>query len=701
MKTSFYFLLSFFLFVNYAYSQDTTWFKDVTAASKLNSVKSGQISSVDLNGDDYPDLILTNLAYDRTMKTRIYYNFDNPDSSNPKARIFVDVTDSISVYVNRDPAVKGRVADVWATADFNNDGYNDIITGIFFYDVKTFKDVGDRAEILLNDGTGRYNLVQNSGLNDLNTFVGGLYDGYNKYPCTGYCFLDYDLDGNIDIYVTVFSVDHGANLWVPGFLLKGNGDGTFKDVSESAGLYNVQEPCYGASITDWNNDGFQDIVTSPYCRTDGTLWKNNGNGTFDNFTEGSGYTATNGMHGNIDGGGSAPNYLWFPREVCQWEALPCDFDNDGDMDIAQMLVHGGLDPQEAHSPLTLNSGIDSSYKLHWDLNKFDRPLITGTIIKKDTLKKDTSWSNQYGNFSLKKGSIIFLSNYGHLGDQAGSWFDMDGDMLQDFVLSTTGYDATNDRCYIEHQNKDHSFTEIANKLKLRTILKETHSNRPLDFDLDGDDDWLIEYAPRTANANSGRVWLFENRIAELNNHTSIKLIAPKGCNKNCIGARIYVTSGGTTQMRDIQSGVGRWGMTSPFILNFGLEKNTIIDSIVVRWPKKGLPKTTIKNPAINKMLLITESGLSNVDNKIDKTRNLSFFPNPAVNSITAELPFSFLNNSSLLVFNSFGKKVCELEVKNSNQRIRLPIENFISGKYFVKISDSEGKSLESSFIIEK
>lgn len=405
------------------------------------------------------------------------------------------------------------------------------------------------------------------------------------------------------------------------------------------------------------------------------------------------------MHGNIDVGGSAPNYLWFPREVCQWEALPCDFDNDGDMDIAQMLVHGGLDPQEARSPVTINSGASGNYKLNWDINKFDRPLISNTVLRKDTLKKDTSWSNQYGAFSLPKGSIVYMSTNGHLGDQAGSWFDMDGDMLQDFLLSTTGYDATNDRCYIEHQQPDHSFKEIAQKLGLRSTLKEAHSNRPLDYDMDGDDDWMVEYAPRTANTNSGRVWLFENKIAEKNNHTTIKLIAPSGCNKNCIGARVWVTSGGVTQMRDIQSGVGRWGMTSPFILNFGLAQNNKIDSIVVRWPKKGLPKTTVRNPLVNEMLLITESGIADVNSMVDKTETLSFFPNPSPNIMAAIIPYNYRNDAVLQAFNSIGSIVFEIKLNDNSERVRLPIDEIASGKYFVRVLKN-GKYVESSFVKE-
>jgi hypothetical protein len=52
------------------------------------------------------------------------------------------------------------------------------------------------------------------------------------FPATSFCFLDYDLDGNLDIYVGTFSANHQSNIWLPGYLLKGNGDGTFRNVTE-------------------------------------------------------------------------------------------------------------------------------------------------------------------------------------------------------------------------------------------------------------------------------------------------------------------------------------------------------------------------------------------------------------------------------------------------------------------------------------
>lgn len=129
----FYFAVFTILCVSaiHSFAQDKTWFKDITEKVGLRSARSGQISSCDINGDDYPDLLLQVLAYDRSMKTRLYLNRQDPQSSNPSDRIFIDFTDSSGIYANRDKSVTGRVADIWGIADINNDGYPDIVSGLF------------------------------------------------------------------------------------------------------------------------------------------------------------------------------------------------------------------------------------------------------------------------------------------------------------------------------------------------------------------------------------------------------------------------------------------------------------------------------------------------------------------------------------------------------------------------------------------
>jgi enediyne biosynthesis protein E4 len=101
----------------------------------------------------------------------------------------------------------------------------------------------------------------------------------------GVAFVDYDNDGWMDI----FMVNSGAaDFYEPhtplkNALYKNNRDGTFTDVTDKAGVAGGREFGMGCAIADYDNDGFPDILVTAYGRC--TLYRNNGNGTFTDVTE--------------------------------------------------------------------------------------------------------------------------------------------------------------------------------------------------------------------------------------------------------------------------------------------------------------------------------------------------------------------------------------------------------------------------------
>lgn len=101
----------------------------------------------------------------------------------------------------------------------------------------------------------------------------------------GVAFFDYDNDGWMDI----FMVNSGsADFYQPkaplkNALYKNNRDGTFTDVTDKAGVAGGKEFGMGCAIADYDNDGHQDILVTAYGRC--TLYHNNGNGTFTDVTE--------------------------------------------------------------------------------------------------------------------------------------------------------------------------------------------------------------------------------------------------------------------------------------------------------------------------------------------------------------------------------------------------------------------------------
>src|SRR2546422_2809551 len=118
---------------------------------------------------------------------------------------------------------------------------------------------------------------------------------------TGLGWIDYDQDGLLDLYLVQSAA---TDIYKPprplhSALYRNNGDGTFTDVTEKAGV--GAEGLYGQVVAggDFDNDGFPDLYVTGYGRA--ILYHNNGNGTFTDATEKAGAADTGG--GGASAGG--------------------------------------------------------------------------------------------------------------------------------------------------------------------------------------------------------------------------------------------------------------------------------------------------------------------------------------------------------------------------------------------------------------
>ena len=98
----------------------------------------------------------------------------------------------------------------------------------------------------------------------------------------GVAFFDYDNDGWLDILVLTGSRFGDPPPTASKRLYKNNRDGTFTDVTKSAGLFRTGYE-YGITVGDYNNDGFEDLFITGWDRN--TLYRNNGDGTFTDVTK--------------------------------------------------------------------------------------------------------------------------------------------------------------------------------------------------------------------------------------------------------------------------------------------------------------------------------------------------------------------------------------------------------------------------------
>ena len=224
-----------------------------------------------------------------------------------------------------------------AAGDYDNNGYNDLVygsgSGVVFLkansngtgyttDRKTQNYLVQRTNFvdINNDGKldafacddnapNRYYINDGTNLNHIQGGIGDFASGGN-YASN---WMDYDNDGDVDMYLAKCGQGGsgvGGNI---DMLLKNNGDGTYTNVAAAAGMANAEQTWSGA-VGDFNNDGWMDVVVGVNSASNGytNVKKNNGDGTFTSVTAGSGYD-TNTSLGR--------------------EYVAEDFDNDGFLDV--------------------------------------------------------------------------------------------------------------------------------------------------------------------------------------------------------------------------------------------------------------------------------------------------------------------------------------------------------------------------------
>ncbi|MBN1447892.1 MAG: VCBS repeat-containing protein [Bacteroidetes bacterium] len=593
-------LLLVFLLTATVSAQDSTWFRIITTDVGFgNDTKALRFNSVDLNGDRYPDIAVVRNIYKRG-DIRVYLNEENPAGTPP--RRFADWTEQsgVNVHPTLDTTKRG---DCISFGDVDNDGDLDLIAAVWMYDTRApFPE--DKSQVMLNDGNAVFAHVVDDGFETL-------VDPQDaRYPLSvsGSSFLDYDLDGILDVYIAAYwRTPQGP--YHPDRLMKGNGDGTFTDVSQQARV-TAAFPMQGASCTDWNNDRWMDVMTSPYCRSNGSLLRNEGDGTFRDVGPMVGYNAQT-MKG--DNG----------QNLCQWGAYPYDYDNDGDMDVLQVLVHGGLDGNEGRTVIATNQGPEEDYELVWEL---------------DRLHRDNPQSY-------------------HLGNMDAQWLDMNNDMLADIIITECEYLDNTDRPFFYLQSADHHFYDITRKLRFVGRIRSPHSLEALDYDRDGDYDIVMNSNHFSAQGNNDRadIVFLENRIGNTNNWIGVQLTGPDGVNRSAVGARVIVYAGGVRQMREVQAGRGHFSGQQPLELLFGLGQNTVVDSLVVLWPRYPFAYTALTDIPANQYIDIDGSVLATGDLPVAGEFTMSVFPNPVRDML--QLQTNAPANARVQLWNALGQMV--------------------------------------------
>lgn len=506
---------------------------------------------VDLDGDRWPDAVIHN--------ERVYRNVADPRGGRRFLRLGAGLAEARP--------------DLLLFADLDDDGDQDaLVSWRLDPSAPGWHDAGRRSQVRLFDYQVRDDGV--ARITSRATFT------LPPEPLTCAAFLDYDLDGRLDLVTAGDYLAGGGPLEAyPVRLYRGLGDGRFQEATDAAGLTLRREagrpdsrrPVYGLSTADLDGDGWPDILVCAYGRQRNLLYLNRGDGTFAEVGQASGFAGdedTSGLY-------PAETKRWFAERYGQaredeqpfrsngntFDAPVVDVDNDGDLDVfLAEITHAWAGPSSDRSALLENLGQQgAALRLRRHPDAVPRRHAT------------PDWNQ---------------------GDLYAGWTDADLDGWPDLLLSSGDY-PDDQRLRLFRQTAPRVFADVT---AAAGIDVDNAAQLSLaDYDRDGDQDVLNGYTNMRlpAERREGRVLrpvLLENRAPRRGHWISLRLVgrgaAAGGSNRDAIGARVVVVSADLQQTREVPGGLGHAGHQDARELCFGLGDRARVDRVVVRWPTR-------------------------------------------------------------------------------------------------------------------
>ena len=404
----------------------------------------------------------------------------------------------------------------------------------------------------------------------------GLADIGNSIQAT---FFDYDLDGDLDLYVANYPP---TNFNTPNHFyqfkmnntkdietdkLFRNDGGKFTNVTDEAGLRSFGLT-NSATVGDINNDGWPDIYISNDFSVPDYLYINNKNGTFSehikNITK---QTALYGMGVDI-----------------------ADYNNDGLLDIIQMDMTPG-DNRRSKANMasmnpslfwgTVNAGFGYQYmqnmlQLNNGLVKDSLPNFSNVSRLAGISTTDWSWGALFADLDNDGWKDIFISNGTRREINNKDYFNALGKqrLTKDSLLKKTlAIPSEKIDNFVFKNNRDLTFSKVN---KDWGIEYKSFSNGCVYADLDNDGDLEI-----IINNIDDYAAVFENKSSEKNNFITLKF---KGTEKNKFGLGVKATlkSNGISQFQEMTLTRGFQSSVAPQ-LHFGLGKAEKIDTLNIVW----------------------------------------------------------------------------------------------------------------------
>ena len=421
------------------------------------------------------------------------------------------------------------------------------------------------------------------------------------YQSPGACFLDYDADGRIDIFLANNGVHWGMSLY------RNLGNGKFEDVTEKAGL---DPSLHGVACTagDYDNDGatdlavtvegsvlllhnekngaFKDVTEASGIKRQGfginptfidydhdgdldlyvtgsSMWRNNGNGTFTDVTES---TGLKGLAANV-------------------AAIGTDFNNDRAVDLVttgKEVTGGVVGGKARYSPVIFQNPREGRFPQFLPI-WFHAPTNGVAVLDFD----HDGWMDLAFTLDGSPGVSLWRNDHGksfeHIELPQTNWFraygvtaiDYDNDGWVDLVAVGETKDGKGEVRLFRNLGPD-GFKDVTVETGLDKIqLKDPRAIIAGDYNNDGAVDLLITQI-------NGPAVLLRNEGGNKNNSLRLAL---KGLNdnKSAIGTKVEVFSAGLRQKFEVYGSSGYLGQNSPY-LTIGLGQAKEADVVRMLWP---------------------------------------------------------------------------------------------------------------------
>jgi hypothetical protein len=516
----------------------------------------GGVAVGDFNNDGLPDIYFTG----NMVSNKLYLNKGNFK--------FEDITEQAKVNGN------GKWCSGVALADINNDGWMDIYVG-----VTMSKKATSRANLLyINNGVGKGGVP---------TFTesAAAYGLADTGHTTNAAFLDYDKDGDLDLYVLTNVVTTGlptsyrkqvnnGTAENNDRLYRNNGNGTFTNVTQEAGIL-YEGYGLGLAISDINLDGWPDIyVTNDYLSND-LLYINNKNGTFSNqinkYIKHTSFSAMGNSVTDINNDGLV--------DILAVDMLPEDNKRKKMMVKSNNYVTYfnnnifGFQHQYARNTLQLNNGI--SPKGHPVFSEIGQ--LTGLY------QTDWSWTPLIADFDNDGFRDVIITNGfpKDITDHDFAVYNAGMNMVANEMSLVDSIPQVKLPNYIFKNNGNLQFTDKTQEWGLST---PSFSNGAAyaDLDNDGDLDFVVNNINDSAFVYQNTLYQTKEKEKK-NNYIRLKF---KGNAPNTAGlgaqVQLYLPQG-RQQFYEHTIYKG-YLSTVENAAHFGLGQLTAIDSLKVTWP---------------------------------------------------------------------------------------------------------------------